>query len=130
MSIRAIIWDMEGVILLNSQNSIPVCIAKRLDISIERLLQTAYDKEYSDQIDLGDHTQEEGWEHMLDNLGLPYSKKTELEKFFREDFYIDQELVARHSRVPPALQDRPAFQLFRFAATHAVRPLAHGRRFR
>ena len=94
MSIRAIIWDMEGVILLNAQNSIPVCIAKRLDISVERLLQTAYDKEYSDQIDLGDHTQEEGWEHMLDNLGLPYSKKTELEKFFREDFYIDQELVA------------------------------------
>jgi putative hydrolase of the HAD superfamily len=93
MSIRAIIWDMEGVILLNSQNSIPVCIAKRLDISVERLLQTAYDKEYSDQIDLGEHTQEEGWEHMLDNLGLPYSKKAELEKFFREDFYIDQELV-------------------------------------
>jgi putative hydrolase of the HAD superfamily len=94
MSIRAIIWDMEGVILLNSQNSIPVCIAKRLDIPVERLLQSAYDKEYSDQIDLGDHTQEEGWEHMLDNLGLPYSKKSELEKFFHEDFYIDQELVA------------------------------------
>jgi putative hydrolase of the HAD superfamily len=85
---------MEGVILLNSQNSIPVCIAKRLDIPVERLLQSAYDKEYSDQIDLGDHTQEEGWEHMLDNLGLPYSKKSELEKFFHEDFYIDQELVA------------------------------------
>jgi putative hydrolase of the HAD superfamily len=94
MSIRAIIWDMEGVVLLNTQNSIPVCIANRLNIPLERLLQTAYDKEYSDQIDIGEHTQEEGWEHMLDNLGLPYSKKTELEKFFHEDVYIDQELVA------------------------------------
>ena len=94
MSIRAIIWDMEGVILLNSQESIPACIAKRLNISVERLLQTAYEKEFSDHIDLGDHTQEEGWEHMLDNLGLPYSNKADLEKFFREDFYVDQELVA------------------------------------
>ncbi|MDK2980701.1 MAG: glucose-phosphatase [Chloroflexota bacterium] len=94
MSIRAIIWDMEGVILRNVQDSIPACIASRLNISMERLLQTAYDKEYSDQIDLGNHTQEEGWKHMLDNLGLPYSKMADLEKFFHEDFYIDQELVA------------------------------------
>ena len=94
MSIRAIIWDMEGVILLNSQDSIPACIARRLSIPMDRLLTTGYEKEFSDHVDRGELTQEDAWNHMLDKLELPRSNKAELEKFFREDFYIDRDMVA------------------------------------
>lgn len=93
MSIRAIIWDMEGVILLNSQKSIPACIAKRLNITLERLLP-AFDLEFMDRVDRGEFTQEDAWDRMLDELGMPRSKKADLEKFIREDFYIDRGLVA------------------------------------
>jgi putative hydrolase of the HAD superfamily len=94
MSIRAIIWDMEGVILLNSHDNVPASIAKRLDVPLERLLSTDYDREFTEHVDRGEYTQDDAWDHMLDKLDLPRSNKITLERFFREDFYIDQDLVA------------------------------------
>ena len=93
MSIRAIIWDMEGVILLNAQGSVPAGIAKRLNITVERLF-TVFDEAFMNRVDRGEFTQEDAWDRMLDKLGLPRSNKAELEKFFWEDFYIDLEMVA------------------------------------
>ena len=106
MSIRAIIWDMEGVILLNTQSSILACIAKRLNIPVEQL-STDFDETFMNRVDIGEFTQEDAWDHMLDELGLPRSNKAELDKFFYEDFYIDRELVvdicAYHKQFKTAL---------------------------
>ena len=121
MSIRAIIWDMEGVILLNSQGSIPASIARRLDIPLERLLSADYDREFSEHVDRGEYTQEDAWDHILDKLELPRSNKIQLEKFFHEDFYVDQDLVADirayHKRFQTALLSN---------YSNALRPMLSG----
>ncbi|MDK2980702.1 MAG: glucose-phosphatase [Chloroflexota bacterium] len=106
MSIRAIIWDMEGVVLLNKLGSVPACIARQLNISTERL-ETVIDMAFMNRVDHGEVTQEDAWNRMLDKLGKPRSDMAELYKFFSEDLYVDQEMLADirayHQRFKTAL---------------------------
>jgi epoxide hydrolase-like predicted phosphatase len=92
MSIRAIIWDFEGVILLNPYGNPVMNIAHRLDIPVERLYK-AFDAEFMDRVDKGEFTQEASWNHLLDALCLPRSDIKHLNDVFYKDFFVDQEMV-------------------------------------
>jgi FMN phosphatase YigB (HAD superfamily) len=92
MSIKALIWDLQGVLLVTQDESIEISMAKRLNLPIEKI-GTLFHDEFNDRVDIGDFKQEDFWTFALDHLGLPPERLPELSSFFEDDFFIDQELL-------------------------------------
>jgi FMN phosphatase YigB (HAD superfamily) len=92
MSIKALIWDLQGVLLVTHDESIEISMAKRLNIPIEKI-GTLFHDEFNDRVDIGECTQEDFWNFALDHLGLPPERLPDLNSFFEDDFFIDQVLL-------------------------------------
>lgn len=90
--IKAIIWDLEGVILRTKDLDVPTTIARRLGASPEKIGQAFY-SDFNDQVDSGEFTQDDFWNHILEEIGLPLDQKKHLVEFFHEDFFIDQQVL-------------------------------------
>ena len=88
MSIKALIFDMHGVLLFSHEASIEESFAKRLKIPVEQVGRVFHD-EFNDKADSGEITQRDFWLHALDYMGLPESRLPEIEHFFDEGFFID-----------------------------------------
>jgi putative hydrolase of the HAD superfamily len=93
MTIRAIIWDLEGVLLHTPDGNVPTSIARRLNVPAEKVYES-FNSEFMDRVDIGEFTQDEFWNRMLDVLGLPCEDKRHLLDFINQDFFIDTELVS------------------------------------
>ena len=106
MSIKALIWDLEGVLLITSDDTIEQALARRLNVPVEAIGKI-FHGEFNDRVDIGEFTQHDFWLHALDILGMPHSRLPDLEAFFNEDFFIDQDMVERvrqyHRRFKTAL---------------------------
>lgn len=94
MSIKALIWDLEGVLLISEERKIEATVAKNLGVA-EEAIGNYFHSEFNDRVDLGEHTQEEFWTRLLDHLGLPHDRLAHINDFFYRDFYIDQDLLDR-----------------------------------
>jgi len=92
LSIQAIIWDMEGVLLLTRGGSMPAVIAEQLGAPYDETKELFFG-EFNDRVDLGEFSQDDFWNHILDKLGKPRSMKNLLIDFFYNDQYIDQDLL-------------------------------------
>lgn len=93
MTIKALIFDLEGVLLTTTEENIEVSLAKRLNIPVESV-GTIFHGEFNDRVDKGEFTQRDFWLHALDQLDLPHNRLPEMEAFFAEDFFIDPEMLA------------------------------------
>ena len=62
MSIKALIFDMHGVLLFSHEASIEESFAKRLKIPVEQVGRVFHD-EFDDKADSGEITQREFWLH-------------------------------------------------------------------
>jgi putative hydrolase of the HAD superfamily len=94
MSIKALIWDLEGVLLISEERKIEATVAKNLGVS-EEAIGNFFHSEFNDRVDLGEHTQEEFWLKLLDSLGLPHERLAHITDVFQRDFYIDQDLLGK-----------------------------------
>jgi len=94
MSIKALIWDLEGVLLISEERKIEATVAKNLGVT-EEAIGNYFHSEFNDRVDLGEHTQEEFWIRLLDHLGLPHERLDHINDFFYRDFYIDQDLLGK-----------------------------------
>ncbi len=94
MSIQALIWDLEGVLLISDIGSVEQIIQKRLKVPIETI-DNFFHSEFNDQVDRGEFTQEYFWLQLLDQLNLPHQQLSTINEFYYQDLYIDPDLLER-----------------------------------
>ena len=94
MTIKALIWDMEGVLMLTDESDLPMKVAKALNAPYEKVREIFF-SDYNDSVDLGEVTQDQFNEYILDILQMPGENKYLIEKIINEDFYIDEELLKK-----------------------------------
>jgi putative hydrolase of the HAD superfamily len=92
VSIKAIVWDLEGVLLLSRAENLSALVAERLDAPLDITTEVFF-SETNDLVDLGEISQKEFWQYLLDQLGKPYSILPALENIFIEELFIDQDLL-------------------------------------
>ena len=86
MAIKALIFDMAGVVLLTTKGTFNSLLAERLGAQIEDVARVMND-EVNDRWDLGEISDDEFFTHLLTELNQPIEKKSILEKFVIDDFY-------------------------------------------
>jgi len=92
-SIKAVIWDLAGVVLHTVKGTFKSLLAERLGAplsEIERLVSL----EENDLWDLDKIDDDAYYTFLLEGLKMPMEKKSILKKFVLDDFYIDQEMLA------------------------------------
>jgi len=92
VTIKALIWDMEGVLMLTDENDISSTVAKALNASYEKVREI-YFSNTNDKVDLGEITMDQFYEYVLDTLQISRDKKHLLEEVFYERAYIDEDLI-------------------------------------
>jgi len=91
-SIKAVIWDLAGVVLHTVKGTFNSLLAERLGAplsEIDRLISL----EENDLWDLDELDDDAFYTFLLKGLKMPMEKKSILKKFVLEDFYIDQDLL-------------------------------------
>ena len=92
MAVKAVIFDLAGVVLLTVKGTFNSLLAERLGVRLEDVVRVMSDP-VNDQWDFGEIGDDEFFEHLLTELKEPLEKKAILTKFVIDDFYVDQELL-------------------------------------
>jgi len=87
MTIRAVLWDLGGVLLRTEGGSGRLQWEDRLGLPRGELARIVFDGEASLRATIGEMTTEDLWTRVLERLGLP---QTEREPFVRDFFTGDQ----------------------------------------
>jgi putative hydrolase of the HAD superfamily len=104
MTIRAVLWDMGGVILRTEDESGRKRWEDRLGLPPGELSRIVFDGEASRKAVLGRASEDEIWGWALARLGLPESEREAfIEGFFGGD-RVDERLVAFIRSLRPALK--------------------------
>ena len=92
-SIKAVIWDLAGVVLHTVKGTFNSLLAERLDAPLNDIERLISSKE-NDLWDIDEIDDDTFYIFLLEELNMPMEKKSILRKFVLEDFYIDQEILA------------------------------------
>lgn len=92
MAIKAVIFDMAGVVLLTVRGNFNSLLAERLGARVEDVARVMND-EVNDRWDLGEIGDDEFYTHLLTELNQPIDKKSNLASFVIDDFYIDLQIL-------------------------------------
>ena len=93
MSIKAVIWDLGGVIVRTEDHTPRKQLAEELDISIEKLYHLVFSGPMGTQAQLGEIGQEELWENLRQELSLEHDRMPRVKELFFAGDEIDQALV-------------------------------------
>jgi len=94
VTIKALIWDLEGVLMVTDDDNMPLTFAKKLNAPYEKVREIFF-SDKNDMVDLGEITQDQFNEYLLDTLHISRDKKYLLEEVINEEFYIDEDLLKR-----------------------------------
>jgi putative hydrolase of the HAD superfamily len=94
MAIKALIWDLEGVLLISRDGKVETTIAKNLGVT-EEAIGDFFHNDFNDRLDLGEFNMTFFWLRLLDQLGLPHERIDEINDFFYRDLFIDQDMLAK-----------------------------------
>jgi len=92
-SIKAVIWDLAGVVLHTVKGTFISLLAERLGAPINEVEHLCSTKE-NDLWDMDEIDDDAYYTFLLEGLKMPLEKMSILRKFVLEDFYIDQEMLA------------------------------------
>ena len=92
MTIKAVIFDLAGVVLLTSKGTFNSLLAERLGTRIEDVARVMNDA-VNDQWDRGEISDDEFFTHLLTELQQPLEKKAIIASFVLNDFFIDREML-------------------------------------
>ncbi len=92
MAIKAIIFDLAGVVLFPIRGTFNSLLAERLGVTTEGVDRVMSDHK-NDLWDINAISDDEFYDHLLTELKLPLEKKIIIRKFVIDDFYIDQEMI-------------------------------------
>jgi putative hydrolase of the HAD superfamily len=93
MAIKAIIFDLAGVVLLPIRGTFNSLLAERLDAPLDEVERVMNDPT-NDRWDMNEISDEEFYDHLLTELKEPLEKKAIIRKFVIDDFYVDQKMLA------------------------------------
>jgi epoxide hydrolase-like predicted phosphatase len=93
MAIKAVIFDLAGVVLFPIRGTFNSLLAERLEVPIEAV-DKVMNSQLNDLWDLNEISDEEFFDHLLTDLKLPLEKKDILRKFVIDDFYVDPEMLS------------------------------------
>ena len=92
MTIKALIWDLEGVLLKTEDDNLYLTVAKKLNAPYEKVREIFF-SDLNDKMDLGEVTQDQFNAYVMDTLQISREKTALLEKVVDEESYIDKDLV-------------------------------------
>jgi glucose-1-phosphatase len=93
MSIRAVIFDLGGVINRTENKNPRERLAERAGISYEELIKLVFDTDSAIQATVGKLTTREHWDIVRQNLDIPSEVLSPLESHFWGGDMIDEELI-------------------------------------
>jgi putative hydrolase of the HAD superfamily len=94
MSIRAVFFDLGGVILRTEYQAPRQQLAERLGMEYEDLSRIVFDSETGLQASIGAITAQQHWESVMKRLKRPYEEMASIrDEFFAGDI-VDRELLA------------------------------------
>jgi epoxide hydrolase-like predicted phosphatase len=93
MTIRAVYFDMGGVIGRTVDRTARTQLAARLGMSYEQIAKAVFENESSLRASLGEISPQEHWASVVQRLGLPLSEVDRVRKEFFGGDSIDHELV-------------------------------------
>ena len=91
--IKAVIWDMGGVILRTAGKTPREQLAKKYNISLEMLYDLVFNSETAEKATLGLIDEREHWQTIANTLGVPDGGMDEFRAKFWEGDLIDTQLV-------------------------------------
>lgn len=99
--IRAVIWDMGGVILRTVNPTPRTQLAQRLGVTRAELEQIVFESESAHQALRGQHTEEQHWQNMARHFNLPQEEMVAFQRDFwggdREDRALVQYIQSLRS---------------------------------
>jgi len=100
MAIRAIIFDLEGVLMTTREKDFPMSLAKALQAPYDAVYDF-FHGEMNDKVDRGDITQDEFNRSLIQTLGLGDECISTIKQVIDENCFIDQKIVARIIELKP-----------------------------
>ena len=100
MAIRAIIFDLEGVLMTTREKDFPMSLAKALQAPYDAVYNF-FHGEMNDKVDRGDITQDEFNRSLIQTLGLGDECIPTIKQVIDENCFIDQKIVARIIELKP-----------------------------
>ncbi len=94
MTIRAVIWDLGGVLARTRDQAPRQQLAARLGLGLDELYHLVFNSESALQAAVGKKTIREHWEQVGKVLGLPAGEIAGVERDFFAGDFVDMELVA------------------------------------
>lgn len=92
-SIKAVIWDLAGVVLHTVKGTFNTLLAERLDAPLAEIERITASKE-NDLWDMNEIDDDTFYTFLLTELNMPMEKKAIIESFVLDDFYVDQEMLS------------------------------------
>ncbi len=93
MPIKAIIWDMGGVLLQMNDEGPRQVLARQYDLPLEKIYWAIFDSPSAKFAGVGKLTIQEHWRRVAGFLDLPLSKLPEFQRQFWSSDYIDTPLI-------------------------------------
>jgi len=93
MAIKAVIFDLAGVVLFPIRGTFNSLLAERLEVPLEGVERVMSDS-FNDQWDRNEISDDTFYDHLLTELNQPPEKKAVIHKFVIDDFSVDQEMLA------------------------------------
>ena len=100
MAIRAIIFDLEGVLMTTREKDFPMSLAKALQAPYDAVYDF-FHGEMNDKVDRGDITQDQFNRSLIQTLGLGDECIPTIKQVIDENCFIDQKIVARIIELKP-----------------------------
>ena len=97
-SIKAVIWDLAGVVLHTVKGTFNSLLAERLDAPLNDVERLFSSKE-NDLWDIDEIDDDTFYTFLLEELKMSMEKKSILRKFMLKDFYIDQDILAYINKI-------------------------------
>lgn len=91
--IKAVIWDMGGVILRTSGERSRLEMADEFDIPVKTLYKLVFDSPSAEKATVGLISESDHWNFVADNLGVSRERVQELQDRFWAEDVIDKQLV-------------------------------------
>lgn len=91
--IKAVIWDMGGVILRTNGEESRRKLASEFNVSTDFLYKLVFDSPSAEKATVGLISESDHWTIVADSLGIPRDRIQELQDRFWADDFVDRELV-------------------------------------
>jgi len=93
MTIRAVYFDLGGVLVRTADRAPRAKLAERLGMSYEQLAKAVFENESSLRASLGAISPQEHWDYVIQHLGLPSSETDKVRNEFFAGDSLDLDLI-------------------------------------